>query len=165
MIKLPKNILKMIRIYLKLEDLITISRISKLNVLDIKKKIFMSSIYFQKISNQYYKNYDIRSIKKELNFEIHYYNCQNEYFNDFANIFLEKFNITPYINKVDALSLKKKPLIVMNKYCYSKGFNIKKKYEYRIINNTKVCSIYRCKRVSLTYLIIKKSLTLKALVY
>mgnify|MGYP001123079441 CR=1 FL=1 len=53
----------------------------------------------------------------------------------------------------------------MNKYCYSKGFNIKKKYEYRIINNTKVCSIYRCKRVSLTYLIIKKSLTLKALVY
>ena len=112
MIKLPKNILKMIRIYLKLEDLITISRISKLNVLDIKKKIFMSSIYFQKISNQYYKNYDIRSIKKELNFEIHYYNCQNEYFNDFANIFLEKFNITPYINKVDALSLKKNHLLL-----------------------------------------------------
>ena len=155
---------KKIKSYLDLKELLKITTINKLNILSINRNNFISAYHLYILLKKYYKNYTLENIKKELNFEIHHYKCQNEFFTEISNYFLEKYNIHPYTHLSDT-RLRKKKYVKVDKFCHSKFLDIhSENYEYDILKNVNICSVYRCKKISHIYLKIKRSLTLKALV-
>ena len=77
---LPAVILKKIKSYLISKDLLIIGSVDKSNIFDIERDKILSAISFQKIMNKYYEDYRMNDIKKELNYDIHYYKVQGEFY-------------------------------------------------------------------------------------
>ena len=160
---LPAVILKKIKSYLISKDLLIIGSVDKSNIFDIERDKILSAISFQKIMNKYYEDYRMNDIKKELNYYIHYYKVQGEFYIEISNYLLSKYNMhcfTPincYFNK--------HPTYYADKIYHSDIFENINSYETQLLTNVRMSFIYRCKKLSRLYHSIMKSETVKSLIY
>jgi hypothetical protein len=160
---LPAIILKKIKSYLISKDLLIISSVDKSNIFDIERDKILSAISFQKLMNKYYTDYSVNDIKKELNYEIHYYKVQGEFYIEVSNYLLSKYNIHCFI-PINSY-FKKHPTYYADKIYHSNIFGDINNYETQLLTNVKMSFIYRCKKVSRLYHSIMKSHTVKSLIY